>query len=190
MCSSTTSPNDLPVRSASKRHANDRHDRLCSSVRLSAFDHAGSAAATALRIAGPITGKSASASGAGLLRTEAVIARSTGGVSAWVKRGSEVCSTRTWGRMSADFAAARRRVVEPLEDRGELIALAADEQLRSSANASSLAVAVATVGAGDRDPDRRPAAPWPVARARTSRRSRYSPSSFVAVRWSAASPSR
>ena len=50
-------------------------------------------AATALRMAGPITGKRASASGRGSRRTDAVIARSTGGVSARASSGSDArCS--------------------------------------------------------------------------------------------------
>ena len=69
-----------------------RHDRLCSSVRLSDSSIPLSLAAMALRIAGPMTGNSASASGCGSRRTDAVIASSTVGASARASCGSSVRS--------------------------------------------------------------------------------------------------
>ena len=53
-----------------------RQERLCSSVRLSVSSMPLRLAAMALRIAGPMTGNSASASGCGFWRTELVIASS------------------------------------------------------------------------------------------------------------------
>ena len=65
-----------------------RHDTLCSSVRFIDSTIAARLAATALRMAGPMIGKIASASGFGSRRTDAVIAFSTGGASARASSGS------------------------------------------------------------------------------------------------------
>src|SRR5262245_35925362 len=97
---STTSANDLPLRIASSRHWIERHDTECSSVRFNDSSMAPRLAETALRMAGPMTGNRASASGFGLRLTEAVMAFSSGGVSALARLGSCACWTSTCGSTS------------------------------------------------------------------------------------------
>ena len=115
---STTSAKASPARSASIRHCTDRHDTACSSVRLSDSTMPRKPAATALRIAGPITGKSASASGLGLRCTDVVIACSSGGVSARVKWDRAV-PEQDLRKDGADVFGARLRIVEPRLQRGQ-----------------------------------------------------------------------
>ena len=104
-------PRRTTCRCASPRAATgcDRHDRPCSSVRLSDSTMPARLAATALRIAGPMTGKSASASGFGSRRTDAVIAFSTGGASARASSGSCACCSSTCGSTSPMSSARRVR---------------------------------------------------------------------------------
>src|SRR6476646_10645464 len=107
--SRTTSPNDRPVRRASSRHCTERHDRLSSIARLKDSTMPASPADTALRIAGPITGNSASAMGLGSRLTAAVSAFSSGGVSARAKCGSCARCSRTVGSTSPTSRARASR---------------------------------------------------------------------------------
>ena len=75
-------PTDRPVRSASNRHRSPRTVKVFSMVRLTAWISLASASEIALRIAGPITGKMASTSTAGLRRTDSCSMESTAGASA------------------------------------------------------------------------------------------------------------
>src|SRR6476646_4462170 len=86
--SRTISANGLPARNAVQRHWSARHEKLCSTVRLSDSTIPASVCAMALRMAGPMTGKSASARGRGSRRTEEVLASSTVGASARVSCSS------------------------------------------------------------------------------------------------------
>ncbi len=86
--SRTISANGLPVRHAVHRHCKARHEMLCSTLRLNESIIVARACWIALRMAGPMTGNSASASGCGFLRTDAVIASSIIGAIAPLNLGS------------------------------------------------------------------------------------------------------
>lgn len=79
MFNSAISPKGVPVLHAVQRHCSARQERLCWTVRLNDSIIDASVWPMALRIAGPMTGNNASASGCGSFRTDVVMLSSING---------------------------------------------------------------------------------------------------------------
>ena len=85
-------------------------------------------AAMALRIAGPMTGNSASASGCGFWRTEVVMASSIVGASARVRCGSCLRRRTASGSTALTSRADAAGIVQPRLERAQLTLFRADDE--------------------------------------------------------------